>query len=667
MVFLVLIVLLMSCLTIFAPTTVSAADTSPNEYSDRASRGQNLARQANITATPTSAGKLTPKTTPTATADSTRGTDILQLASNCYAQATSVVNDISTPLRDITPEVGSDVDPEDGGNKLNADPSSQTAYSNPVSEITDPGNPIPQAVPNTLPMPTPVLNFRGISFDTHPFGSTNIPSVPDTNGDSGLNFYVQSVNGAFQIFRKTDGTSDSGPFRVKTLWQGFGTNSPCATDSQIDPIVLYDSSADRWLISGLARDIDGSGLDLHTECIAISTSADPLGSYYRYAFKPTTRPGQTQEMDYSKFGVWTDGYYMSTNNSIYVNANGTPVVSGTAVPIGSSAVVYQRDAMLTGRTARSQVCDAPTPTATTHKWTSLLPADIDAASLNGAALPPEGRDIFFATIGNVEDVTRTDFDNFQLFKFHVDWNNPNNTTFSLYADLTNRLDFQPELCGITQGEYFCVPQPQVTGTPSAKLDSLGDRLMNRLVYRNLDGDERLLANHTIDLAQKEPRAGVRWLEIASPYATPAIRQEHTIAPSSDDAWRWLGSLAMDHDGNIALGYNVSNRPGSGTPTIFPSIRYTGRLATDPLIDDLPRNEVILATGEALLESSPGIGQPWGDYSMMAIDATNDCTFWYTNMYYQNPTSLKRWSTKIGKFKFESCSPYVCPIEFNCHF
>jgi hypothetical protein len=191
------------------------------------------------------------------------------------------------------------------------------------------------------------------------------------------------------------------------------------------------------------------------------------------------------------------------------------------------------------------------------------------------------------------------------------------------------------MCG---GSRNCIPQ---AGT-SAKIDAIADRLMYRLQYRNFGGYDTLVVNHTFDVGSD--RGGVRWYEVRNPHAAPVVWQQGTYAPS-DTLNRWMGSAAMDKDGNIAVGYSVSNG------LTFPSIRFTGRLATDPL-NTLTVAESDLRQGTGSQTHTSG---RWGDYSMLAVDPSDGCTFWYTTEYYNAGASSAGWSTNIGSFTLGNCS------------
>ncbi len=371
------------------------------------------------------------------------------------------------------------------------------------------------------------------------------------------------------------------------LWSGFG--GPCEANNSGDPIVLHDQLANRWLISQFAY-------PAFYQCIAISQTADPTGAYYRYAFQWSTNLMN----DYPHFGVWPDGYYMSCNEFL----NGASFA-------GAGAGVFERDKMLLGQSARLVAFHQ-------NNDGGQLPSDLD-----GTILPPAGSPNYFA-----------DWEPgaFHIWKFHVDWTNTANSTFACFA--------QPAAAAFSQlcsGTRSCIPQPNTT----VKLDGIGDRLMFRLAYRRFaDGHESLVANHSVNAGSG--RAGVRWYEVRSPGSSPVVYQQGTYAPA-DGLNRWMGSAAMDKDGNIGLGYSVASA------TTFPSIRYTGRLASDPL-GTLPQGESTIKDGTG---SQTGSASRWGDYRGMSIDPSDDCTFWYTTEYVQT-TGATSWRTRVASFQFPTC-------------
>jgi hypothetical protein len=437
-----------------------------------------------------------------------------------------------------------------------------------------------------LAMPTPIVSFDGIY---NYFG----PIPPDTNGDVGPHHYVQSVNSGFQVWDKT-GVSLFGPVNINTLWTGFG--GFCESYNNGDPVTLYDPLADRWLISQFAF---ASQSGPTYECIAISTSSDPTGSYHRYAFLS----GPTNFQDYPHLGVWPDGYYMATNEF--------------GAPSGGGYFAYERTQMLAGATARQVYFH--------QGGGGHLPSDLDGPP------PPAGSPNYFLRPSSGAG-------QLQEFKFHVDWTNPANSTLSGPFTITVS-PYNSTICTATRGQ--CIDQPNTT----AKLESLAGRLMHRLAYRNMGTHEVLIASHTVNASATTPGiAGVRWYEIRDPNGTAATYQQGTYAPN-DNTHRFMGSAAMDRVGNIGIGFSASST------TRFPSVVYAGRLVTDPL------NE--LSQGEATLHEGTGsedfpAAPRWGDYSNISVDPADDCTFWFTTEYFRT-TGLRNWRTRIGSFRFPNCT------------
>jgi hypothetical protein len=506
---------------------------------------------------------------------------------------TAVQMDVSRPLRDMLYVVSEPATTiremgEPGETEQIGVVSERPQIQDPVLQSSFSGNAPSQVQPLA---PGPVVNFDGV---------TNIDGVypPDTNGDVGPNHYVQWVNLHFQIFDKS-GASLYGPAAGNTLWSGFG--GACQTQNAGDPIVLYDQLADRWVMSQFTSS------NPYGECIAISTTGDPTGSYYRYFFQFST----TVFYDYPKLGVWPDGYYLTDNRF-------------TSTFQGASAIVLERDKMLTGQTARA----LEYKTSTTYG--SLLPADLD-----GSTLPPSGSPNFI-----LESGTQGGAPALHEWKLHVDWTNTANSTFS-GPTVISIANFN-SLCSSSRS---CVPQP---GT-SVKLDGLGDRLMHRLAYRNFGTYQTMVVSQSVNAASSGTQAGIRWYEIRDPNGTPTVYQQGTFAPDANH--RWMSSVAMDHDGNIGVVYSVSN-----SSNIYPSIRYTGRLASDSL-GQLPQGETTLISGSG---SQTGSASRWGDYAMISLDPADDCTFWMTQEYMPS-TGGAPWKTRIGAFKFASCTTPTASI------
>ncbi len=442
-----------------------------------------------------------------------------------------------------------------------------------------------------LAMPAPILSFDGVGF---PGVSCNC-SPPDTNGEVGATQYVQIVNEGYQVFNKTTGASLLGPSGITSIWSGFG--GACQNGGAGDPVVLYDQLANRWLVSQFASATGGTPIT--DECVAVSTSSDATGSYNRYGYHLGSN-----FFDYPHLGVWPDGYYMSMN---VFNASGTTY-------LGPQPFVFDRTKMLLGQVAGYQTTSGPLGSGVSP----IQPADLD-----GSIQPTTGAaETFLGFPGSGV---------MNLYHYHVDWVTPANSTFTTFA--TPAAAAFTQLCSATG---TCIPQ---LGT-GQQLDALSDRLMYRLAYRKFaSGQESLVGNYSVSSGGV---AGIRWFEIRNPTAGPVtVFQESTYQP--DTTWRWMGSAAMDTNGDIALGFSTSSA------TLKPQIRYAGRLATDP-INNLSQGEAHLFDGSGAQTGS----NRWGDYSDLTVDPTDDCTFYYTTEYYAADANVN-WRTRIGSFKFPSCT------------
>ena len=425
------------------------------------------------------------------------------------------------------------------------------------------------------------LNFEGIGDGQ--YGFTVEYSPADPNGAAGATQYVQWVNTYFAVFDKTTGALVAGPTPGNTLWTGFGGG--CEFNNDGDPIVLYDKLANRWIMSQFSV-TTGPFL----QCIAISTTSDATGPWLRYAFQ------YGHFDDYPKMGLWRDAYYQTFN-----------MFDGSTF-VGSDVCAYNRTAMLAGLAA-TQICFQQNASVG-----GLLPADLD-----GATPPPDGSPNYLLNLGA---------NSLNLYKFHVDFNNPSNSTFT-GPTVLGVAPFTP-LCN---GGDDCVPQPLT----SNKLASLADRLMYRLAYRKFPDHESLVVNHSVAV---NGSGGIRWYEIQSPNSAPRVAQQGTYAPDSN--YRWMGSIAMDRMGDIAVGYSVAGA------SMYPTIAFAGRAPTDPPGTLQSETLVMLGSGS----QTPNVMR-WGDYSSMSVDPTDDCTFWYTQQY-QLTTGAYNWNTRIVSFQFPAC-------------
>jgi len=466
------------------------------------------------------------------------------------------------------------------------------------------------------PMPPPLVSFDGTSDDDNAavIGFRVVP--PDTNGDVGPNHYVQFNNLIFEIFNKS-GTSVFGPVAGNTPWAGFG--GPCQTNNDGDPIALYDQLADRWILSQFS-------IDEGTQCVAVSTTPDPTGSYFRYAFLVT--PGG--QNDYPKFGLWPDAYYSSYRR-----------FPGSSFRIVAAA--FDRAQMLAGAPAQMVTFNIVPPSGLGCLGSGDCYDGILPAHLEGMTPPPAGAPGLFVTAfddefnqGSGGGTPNPAQDFYKIWRFHVDFAVPANSTLTGPINVASA-EFDENLCGGNP----CVPQP----APGEILDHLSFFTMYRPSYRNLGGIESLLVNNTVNVGGS--RAGIRWAEIRNLATTPSLFQSGTHAPA-DAVHRWMGSMAMDVNGNIALGFSASST------SLFPSIRYVGRLAGDPA-GTLPQTEVDLIAGAGV---QTGSFNRWGDYSAMSVDESDECTFWYTTEYYANTGSFD-FKTRIGSFRFPTC---IVPVQ-----
>lgn len=423
----------------------------------------------------------------------------------------------------------------------------------------------------------PVLDFVGQEFSG--------ANPPDTAGDVGPSYYIQMINApsgaTFVIYDKSDGSVAAGP----TLLGSMGAGN-CASGLG-DPVVLYDQLAERWFLSEFSW-------SANVLCVYVSITSDPIaGGWYGYEFATPNFP------DYPKYSVWPDAYYVTTNE-------------GNAPPV----YALERDKMLTGAAATSQ--RLTTDGLAGFGFEALTPADLD-----GPTAPPGGAPGLFARHRDDEAHGGSTVDDFlDIYEMTVDWATPANTTLAQIASLAIG-DFDSDLCGLVS--FSCVPQPDT----SVALDPLREVVMWRLAYRNFGTHETLVGNLATDVNGADHH-GIRWFELRRNGGAWSVYQEGTLAPDPDH--RWMGAIAMNGAGDIVLGYNVSSS------STYPSLRYTGRFADDPL-GTLPRGEHVLVAG-----SGSNSSNRYGDYSAMSVDPSDDRTFWFTGEY----NAASSWSTHIGQ-------------------
>jgi hypothetical protein len=491
----------------------------------------------------------------------------------------------------------------------------QVAASQPLRNGHDDSNPNEQKTHNHQPLPNhgggdghddaeqtstgaPVNATEGTRF---PGVGASGSAPPDTNMAVGPNHILQTVNSRYAVYSKS-GAQLAGPFSLSSLWSPLGSGNGCATNNGGDVVAQYDKLADRFIVTQL-----GGISAPYSECIAISQTSDPTGAYWLYSFAYGTTLN-----DYPKFGVWptpTNSAYLATYNLF---ANGQSFTGG-------QLCAYDRAKMLVGNPTAQGIC------FTISNDGGYLPSDLD-----GSTPPLDSTPGYFLTYETLSSLRK--------YSLAPNFANPAASTLTVQTPDIAVASFS-EACAPS---YTCVPQSGTT----QRLDSLGDRLMYRLAFRNFGDHEALVVNHSVTAGTA---VGVRWYELRAPVSTAgafSLFQQSTYAPNA--TYRWMGSAAMDSAGDIGVGYSASSS------TIHPAIRYAGRVPTDPLGTLEAEVSMIEGTG-----SQTGGLSRWGDYSAMRIDPSDDCTFWYTNEYLQANGSFN-WSTFFGSFKFNNCGTPPAP-------
>jgi hypothetical protein len=476
-------------------------------------------------------------------------------------------------------------------------------------------------------MPPPLLTFEGESA-----AQACACAPPDSDGDVGPNHYVEAINVAFRVFDKA-----GNPLTPVTTYNSLFaplTGTSCSGSNDGDPFVFYDQVADRWVISDFAfPSFPGPQF---WQCIAVSQTPDPTGAYFLYALQ-IDPANPTQLGDYPKFGMWNNpqpggAYHFQVN-----------LFTSPTTFVGVRAFALDRARMLAGMSANAIAITIP-PAGLGDSY-SLV-----AATFRTGSAPPAGEDEFLLAIDSpaTGGVTLTQV---KGWRFHVDFVTPANSTLGLTANHTPNalMTVSPFVDAFTSAAGFTIV-PQVGTTQ--KIDTLGDKIMTPLVYQNRAGTESLWASGTVctDAACTQ-QTGIRWYQFnvtgGTFPATPV--QQQTWTNGTDGVWRFMSSIAVDQNGNTAIGYADSS------PTLMPGIRYAGRLAADPL-NDLGQGEAILFTGTGSQTDTNG---RWGDYSMTTIDPADGLSFWHVGEYYTTTSSFN-WHTRIGKFAFPTGSPTATP-------
>lgn len=452
--------------------------------------------------------------------------------------------------------------------------------------------PDPVLQQEVLPM---VAATQGIDFDG--IGALGVlPS--DANLAVGPNHIVQTVNSRLAVYDKT-GTLLSGPTSFNAFFAPLGGD--CAR-FHVNPIVTYDRLADRWVISTVGYTTSGGNLSTSSECVAVSQTSDPAGEYtlYGYSFG-------AQFVDFPKIGVWP-----TASSSAYLASHNLFSLPSQTYQ-GVDLCAFDRAEMLAGNPGPLLLC-VTTPTSEY----GYLPSDLD-----GPTPPADGTPgLFLSWHDNTHLYLRRLTIGFSAGSGFV------TVSPTIPIDVPNSL----LTCGNSGGR--CVPQPGTT----VLLETIGRfLLMNRMPFRMFPDHERVVVNHSVDAGG---RTGIRWYELLDLSTTPTVNQQGTFSP--DATHRWVASIAMDKVNNIAMGYSASSA------SVFPAIRFTGRVPSDPAGTLETEGSIVEGGGSQTFSSGP-----WGYYTGLQVDPSDDCTFWYTNQYY-TVTSSFNWSTRIGSFVFPSC-------------
>jgi len=485
---------------------------------------------------------------------------------------------------------------------------------------------VPLAGVSSSPMPGLIHNYSGMSYlDNYcQGGQCGSGHPPDTNGDVGLNHYIEAINEGYAIYDKATGNRLAA-FTEVSLWAGAG-NTPCTTDPFGDPIVQYDQTADRWILANLGfNEVSGAPVAPYMECVAVSQTGDPVaGGWYLYAFRIDQSPVPTNTLnDYPKFGMWNDGcLYMGANGFLNAsNFNGGIIASFNKTQMYAGAPTNFSLGYLAG-----------------NANFGYEPAEMLG---KGNALPPSTLHEYYVTESSTSNA-------FNVRTITPGACNGGGTIAAAVAVAHATYN------GVSSN---IVPQPP-PATGSNTLDSLGNRLMQRVQYRNIGGTESIWVNHTTRVSGSNTSPQWGQIDVTGGTVHTPIVQQQIFRPDTL-LFRWMGSLGVDNTGNMALCYSTSN----ATNPNYPSLECAGRLATDAL-GTLPQGETeyIAGQGSGVFNCGGAVCHRWGDYSSISVDPTDDCTFWHTNEYYNSQAngSLGNHQTQIIAFKYPNCTA-ILPV------
>ena len=488
-------------------------------------------------------------------------------------------------------------------------PNDPAIFIKPTDLLKTGGSTEPKVAP-IAPVPSPLFQFDGMG---RPPGN-GFP--PDTNGDVGPNHYIQTINTSLAIYSKTTGAALAGPLSFNTFMSQGNFGNLCDTNNFGDPVVLYDTFEDRWVITDFAFINTASGVTNPPgafQCFAVSKTGDPVTggwNYYSIQIADTLN-------DYPKFGIWSDGIYMMANEFGFGSLSGQFVQS--------RVWAFNKSQMYDGA-ANPQIVSFNAPRLDVNGGSVFTIIPSNARLQTGT--PPPGTPNYFVSTGTYTN-------SLQVWKFSVDWNNVYNSTFT-----------GPSVPGA--GATWTGPPATVPSQGGNALDTLATRAMMQNQYTNIGGNESIWLTHTVRNSTTTGIAVPRYYELSVTGGTVAAATNQSAFHQPDNTVnRFMPSLAVDRMGDMMLGYTASSS------TMKPAIRYAGRLAGDPL-STLPQTETDLIQGGGTQVGNCGTTActRWGDYSAMSLDPVDGCTFWFTTEYYA--ADGLNYNTRIGSFAFPSC-------------
>ncbi len=424
----------------------------------------------------------------------------------------------------------------------------------------------------------PLVNVEGLNQNN------SGASPPDETGAIGKDHYIQIVNASIiQIFNK-DGTREGGSMNLSTFWSQFGQSSGG------DPIVFWDDFEDRWVMTEFPN-------FQNFLLVAVSDTDDPFGTWSAYEFGTPSFP------DYPKYSVWEDCWVVTTNE-------------GGNIPV----YCLDKSSMIQGL-PNADIVRMTVPRIGAGPGFQV----ITPIHYNGQSLGAQENAMI---IRMVDDAWVGGEDRLEIWEIELDWNNPGAASIAMSDEIiVSPFDSNP--CATSAGGGFsCIPQPN----PNLGLDGLPEVIMHQANYRNFGSHESIVLNYITDVSGNN-HSGIRWVELRQNGGSDwSVYQEGTFAP--DDDHRFMGSIAIDANGNIAIGYNISSS------TRFPSIGIAGRRASDPL-GEMTFDEYIVEEGVSNSQTDR-----FGDYAHMTIDPVDGKTFWFTSQYMGNNS---RWRTKVVAF------------------